>query len=108
MPDEFDAFNEQIKSELETDEKTRTQTETENTPPETWVRDVTVIGENDDCLKISAETAEGTVETEVSLAEAEHAMSHLGISDARDLEGQPVFIRKDDSGVSYLEFESKL
>ncbi len=71
--------------------------------------DVAVVGDENDRLKISAETREGTqVEEELSVAEVGRAMSQLGITDARDLEGQPALAWEEDDGSTHLEFESRL
>jgi hypothetical protein len=93
MTDAFDTFNEQVETESETDGESPTQETQENDPHETQANEIAVVGDNNDRLRISAETSDGTqVEQEMTSEEVGRAMSFLGISDARDLENQPVLV----------------
>lgn len=109
MPDEFDAFNEQVETEPEMDGETNTREETGDGPHETQVSDVAVVGNDNDRLRVSAETSDGTqVDQELDADEAGRAMSLLGVSDARELDGQPVLVWEDEDGSSRLEFETTI
>ena len=107
MADDFEAFNEQVETEPGIGEKESHASEEPEDPRfETTVSEVSVIGEENDRLKLRAETDKGAnVEYEMDLDEAGRVMSVLDISDAQDLEGQTVLAWEDDNGEDHLEFE---
>ena len=107
MADDFDAFNEQVETEPGIEQKeTSTSEESEDSRFETTVSDVSVVGEDNDHLKVSAEAEEGAkVEYEMDTDEAGRVMSVLDISDARELKEQTVLVWEDEDGSSHLDFE---
>ncbi len=118
MSDGFDAFNEQVKSETEPElaekpdpdevKEGSDREEEGSSSHEVSVSDVEVVGDDNDRLRVSAETDEGTqVTRELPTDEAGKIMSFLGITDARNLEGETAIVWEDESG-SRLEFETPM
>jgi hypothetical protein len=120
MSEAFDAFNEQVKTDTEpelTEKPTGDQAkegsdrgeQIEDSSYETQPRDIEVVGENDDRLRVSAETEDGTqVDREISTDRAGKIMSFLGVTDARNLEDQTVIVWEDETGESHLEFQTPM
>ncbi|WP_129113497.1 hypothetical protein [Halegenticoccus tardaugens] len=106
MTDDFDAFNEQVETNPQTEDPPSDRGEIPSTRFEAQVTDVEVVGEDDDRLKVSAETPEEKrADRELDVDEAGRIMSQLDITDARALDGQPVFVWEDDGGSTHLEFD---
>lgn len=120
MSDAFDAFNEQMKTEAEPDLSKKPDADEakagsdrgeqiEDSSYETQVGGLEVIGENNDRLRVSAETEDGTrVDREISTDRAGKIMSFLGVTDARNLEEQTVIVWEDETGESHLEFQTPM
>lgn len=110
MSDDFDAFNEQVETEPGADEREPDGASQGGTSRfETEVREVAVVGENNDRLRASAENPEGTqVDYEMDSTEAGRVMSLLDIADARELEGKPVLVWEDEDGEEHLDFEAAI
>ncbi|MFC7154511.1 hypothetical protein ACFQPA_03455 [Halomarina halobia] len=106
MAGDFDAFNEQVETDPDTEKVPSRSEEPEDTGYDGQVSDVAVVGDNDDRLKITAESSEGgRVDRELDTEEAGRLMSQLDIEDVREFEGQPVLVWKDDDGTPHLEFD---
>ena len=120
MSDAFEAFNDQVESEIEPEvvEDTPGDNEpadphrgenTESSGHETPLSDVEVVGDSNDRLRVSAEAPDGPrVDRELTTDEAGKVMSFLDLTDARDLEGQRVVVWEDESGESHLEFQTPM
>lgn len=107
MTDDFDAFNDRIDVAEDASGGT-TEGGDVNTEDahDAEIEDVSVVSDGADRLGISAEGPDGSdVSREMDADEAERAMNLLGVTDARDLEGQPALVWEDDD--AHIDFESR-
>lgn len=108
MSDDFDAFNDRIDvaEDAGGDTTEGGDVDTEDAH-DTEIEDVSVVGDDADRLEISAEGPDGSdVSYEMDADEAERVMNLLGVTDARDLKGQPALVWEDDDG-THIDFESQ-
>lgn len=108
MTDDFDAFNDRIDvAENAGGDTTAGGDVDAEDAHDAEVSDVSVVGDEADRIEISAEGPDGSeVTQEMDADEAERAMNLLGVTDARDLEGQPVLVWEED-GEEHVDFESE-
>lgn len=111
MSDDFEAFNDRVDvaegTDTSEDDTTAGGDVDTDDAHDTEVSDVSVVGDDADRLELRAEGPDGSeVSQEMSADEAERVMNLLGVTDARDLEGQPVLVWQED-GENHLDFESE-